>query len=182
MMAPAFEESGPAAAERRCSLLNFYWESEIQGLRLVFAMLKQLEDADSLTNLSRLAADGARHLWLLSKKIVELGGTPMPDSRAHRTRRAGMVRIPKDAAGLLALAVAVKERAYERYASDCPLADPAIAELRRTLGEDEKSHLAWLREKAAGVGGEAHSPGGIARYLMEEEAIYATFTTARSRS
>lgn len=115
MSAAVSEERMSASAECRRSLLNFYWEIEIQGLRLAFAMLKQFEDEDSLINLTRLVADEARHVWLLSKKIVDLGGTPMPDSRAHRTRRAQMVRIPKDAAELMALAVAAKERAYNRY-------------------------------------------------------------------
>jgi rubrerythrin len=182
MTAPVSGESRSVSAERRCSLLNFYWETEIQGLRLVFAMLKQLEDEDSLANLARLAADEARHLWLLSKQIVDLGGAPMPDSRAHRTRRAQMVRIPKDAAELLALAVAAKERAYNRYAVEFPLEDRALTELRRTIGEDEKLHLAWLRGKLARVSGELRSPDCVERYLTAEEAIYAAFTTAQPHS
>jgi len=182
MSAPVSEESMLASAERRRSLLNFYWEIEIQGLRFVFAMLKQLEDEDSLANLTRLAADEARHVWLLSKKIVDLGGTPMPDSRAHRTRRAQMVRIPKDAVELLALAVAAKERAYNRYTMESFLEDPTLSELRRTIGEDEKSHLAWLREKFARVSGEQHSLGRVESYLAAEETVYAAFTTARPHS
>lgn len=176
MMATDVRENRSPSAERRCSLLNFYWETEIQGLRLVFAMLKQFEDGDSLNNLSRLAADEARHLWVLSKGIVDLGGAPIADNRAHRTRRSQMVRIPKTAAELLALAAAAKERACSRYAIELPFEDPSLSELRRGIGEDEKSHLAWLKEKLARLGGQPRSPDRIERYLAQEEAIYAAFT------
>jgi rubrerythrin len=182
MTAPVPREGSSASAERRRSLLNFHWEAEIQGLRFVFEMLKLLEDEDSQINLARLAADEARHLWLVSKEIVDLGGTPMPDSRAHRMRRAQMVRIPKDAAGLLALAVAAKERACNRYTVGCAVEDPALTELRQTIAEDEKSHLAWLKEKLARVGGEPPSPDRVERYLAAEEAIYAAFTAAQPHS
>ena len=182
MSAAVSEERMSASAECRRSLLNFYWEIEIQGLRLAFAMLKQFEDEDSLINLTRLVADEARHVWLLSKKIVDLGGTPMPDSRAHRTRRAQMVRIPKDAAELMALAVAAKERAYNRYTMEFSHEDPMVAELRGSIGEDEKSHLAWLRAKSARVSGEQHRLGRVESYLTAEETIYAAFTTAQPHS
>lgn len=159
-------------------LLNFYWETKIQGLRLAFAMLRQAEAEDCVANLTRLVADESKHLWLLSKKIGELGGTPMPDGRAHRTRRAQMARIPKDWAGQLALAVAAKERAYSRYTKEFSTEGEALAEPWRTIAEDDKSHLAWLEEKLARFGGKPDWQARVEDYLSAEETVYAAFTGA----
>jgi len=171
------ERNGEPSTDR-CLLLNFYWESKIQGLRLAFTMLRQPEAEDCAADLTRLIADEAKHLWLLSKSIDELGGTPMPDGRAHRTRRSQMARIPKDWAGQLALAVAAKERASSRYTKGFFIEGETLAEPWRTIAEDDKSHLAWLKEKLARFGGKPDWRDRVEDYLTAEETVYAAFTAA----
>ena len=93
-----------------------------------------------------------------------------------------MVRIPTNANELLSLAVAAKERASARYTIESSFENPALAELRRTICEDEKAHLAWLREKLARVSGEQHSPGRVESFLAAEQVLYTVFTTAQPHS
>lgn len=157
-------------------LLNFYWETKIQGLRLAFAMLRQPEAEDCIANLTRLVADEAKHLWLLSRKIAELGGTPIPDSRVHRMRRGQMARIPKDWSGQLALAVAAKERACSRYTKEFSSEGATLTEPWRTIAEDDKSHLTWLKERLARFGGKSDWRDRVEDYLSAEETVYAAFT------
>lgn len=166
------------SAEVRRTLLNFYWESKMQGLRLAFAMLRQPEAEDCAPNLTRLVADEAHHLWLLSKNIAELGGTPMPDGRAHRTRRSQMARVPKDWAGQLALAAAAKKRTYSRYTQECSSEGRKLAEPWGTIAEDDRSNLAWLEEKLAFFGGKPDWRDRVEDYLAAEETMYAAFTAA----
>ena len=74
---------------------------------------------------------------------------------------------------LLSLAVAAKERVSARYTIDLLFENPALAELRRTICEDEKAHLAWLREKLARVKmTKSDSPGRVESYLAAEQVLY----------
>jgi len=182
MMAPVAGEDRLACAGRRCALLHFYWETAIQDLRLTFGMLKQIEDGGAQFDLARMVADEANHLWLLSKRIVDLGCTPMPDSVAHRMRRARMVRIPKNAGELLALAVAAKERAFKRYTIECCAGAPPLTELTQKIADDHRLHLAALRVMLARLGGAPQPSDRTEGYLSAEDALYTAFTTVQPHS
>jgi rubrerythrin len=156
--------------QKQCALLALHREGENQGLRLVFAMIRNLTDPEARIELARQAADEARHLWLLSRQIAELGRAPLLTHHAQMLRR---VAIPKDSTELLATARAVKERALRRYAA-CPFwLDTQVVQLRQAIADDEKTHLAWLARRLALGGPAPGSAEKIDSYLEAEEAAYA---------
>ncbi len=156
--------------QKQCALLAFHRWGEIQGLRLLFAMIRHLADADARAELARQAADEARHLWLLSKQIAELDPALLAAQCAGMPRPVALVN---DAAGLLAVAHAVKQRALRRYAARAAWLTPEAVELREAIAADERAHLAWLARRLALSGPASDGPAPLRRYLEAEEAAFA---------
>jgi bacterioferritin (cytochrome b1) len=172
--------SSKSAKDKQLLIFNFYRDAELHGARLLFNLIGHLKDADSQLKLVRHLADEVRHAWLWTKRIVDLGGTPMSPSDGYQRRLGARLGLPKGILELLALTVVVEERAQNRYSAHMALPDvePETREVLKAVTEDEYWHLAWverkMREIAAQQGDERRADEALARYREIEKEVYSS--------
>lgn len=164
---------------RMIHLYSYYRDAELRGATLLLKLLMRVEDSETQVKLSRHLADETRHAWLWTKKITDLGATPVQVSDGYQTRIGQEVGIPKTLTDLFALTVVVEERAQRRYLEHArrPDVDPDIRELLHEVTKDEKWHIGWiknkLRELAAANGGEEKMLATLERYREIDRRVVA---------
>lgn len=133
---------------RMILLLNYYRDAELRGANLLFRLMSHLDDPDSQTKLSLHLADETRHAWLWTKRITDLGGEPAKVADGYQTR-IGLRVVPRSLIDILALTVVVEERSHQRYTEHAGRADvdPETHAVLVEVTQDEKWHIAWIRNK-----------------------------------
>jgi tRNA isopentenyl-2-thiomethyl-A-37 hydroxylase MiaE len=134
-------------------LLNWYRQSELEGALLLGRMVRYTDDPTVVGELTRHAADEARHSWLWQKTITRLQLAPVRIHRSYQSFYAIEGAAPQRLAEVLAL-THVFERRVDREFSE-QLGDPELPEAVhrtfRALLRDEQRHLdwiaVWLRER-----------------------------------
>lgn len=168
------------ATEKQILVFSFYRDAELRGARLLFNLLGHLKDADGQVKMSRHLADEARHAWLWTKRIADLGGAPILISDGYQRRLGLRTGVPKDIVDLLALTVVVEERALWRYRAHAalPSVDEETLEVLKAVTEDEAWHLAWIerkvRELARNEGNEQRAIDALERYRAIDREVWAT--------
>jgi rubrerythrin len=131
-------------------LLRYYREAEIRSADLLQRLLRQADDPELQIHLTRQLADEARHIQMWTELMSELGESLAPPKRGYRQYLQKYAGAPSNVCDSLALMCAVEERVQQRYRDHLPQAkqEPRIAEMLRTLVEDEEWHVqgvrAWL--------------------------------------
>lgn len=160
-------------------LYSYYREAELRGATLLLKLIMRIDDPEAQVKLSRHLADETRHAWLWTKRIADLGGTPVPVADGYQTRIGKEVGIPKTLVDLFALTVVVEERAQRRYLEHArrPNIDPGIKEILHEVTKDEKWHIGWikgkLKELAAANGGEEKMLATLERYREIDDKVVA---------
>jgi len=155
---------------RMIHLYSYYRDAELRGATLLLKLIMRVEDSEAQVKLSRHLADETRHAWLWTKRIADLGATPVQVSDGYQTRLGQEIGIPKTLTDLFALTVVVEERAQRRYLEHArrPDVDPETRELLHEVTKDEKWHIGWIKNKlkelAAANGGEEKMFTTLARY------------------
>src|SRR5271170_649023 len=137
--------TGMSAAEKQILIFSFYRDAELRGARLLFNLLGHLKDGDSQLKMSKHLADETRHAWLWTKRIADLGATPIEIEDGYQRRLGLKTGVPRTIIDLLALTVVVEERAQRRYMAHAALPD-VYQETRvvlKAVTEDENWHLSW---------------------------------------
>ncbi len=166
--------------EKQILIYSFYRDAELRGARLLFNLIGHLKDADSQVKMSRHLADETRHAWLWTKRIADLGGTPVPVADGYQRRLGLRTGVPKDILELLALTVVVEERARSRYQHhlSLPSVDEETREVLNSAMEDEHWHLSWIENKmhelAREQGNEQRATDALERYRQIDREVYAT--------
>lgn len=167
-------------------LFNYYRDAELRGANLLARLLRHIEDPDLQIKLTRHLADEARHAWLWTERIVELGGgvTRVSDGYQHQLKQR--VGVPTSILDLLALTYVVEERAQKRYCEHAARSDvdPKTAALLQAMNEDEEWHLAWIGEKLKeleALEGKERCAAALARYRVLESEVYARLEAEEKR-
>src|SRR5262245_1067271 len=104
-----------SADARLIELFSYYRDAELQGAALLLRLVKLMTgDPEAQVQLTRHVADEARHAWLWTKRITDLGGMPMPVTEGYQACIGRRVR-PRTLADLLALTIVVEARSLARY-------------------------------------------------------------------
>jgi len=144
-------------------------------------MHNHLRDPDSQTKLTRHLADETRHAFLWTKRISDLGATPIAITNGYQHRLGLRVGVPKDTIDLLALTSVAESRALKRYQSHARQegVDDKTLEVLKAVSVDEKWHLAWvdakMREIAEGRGDAGRAIRTLEKMRAIEREVYATF-------
>ena len=168
-----------SADPRMIHLYSYYRDAELRGATLLLKLLMRIDDTEAQVKLSRHLADETRHAWLWTKKIADLGATPVRVDDGYQTRIGHKVGIPKSLIDLFALTVVVEERAQRRYIEHAqrPDIDPETREILHEVTKDEKWHIGWikakLKELAAANGGEAKMFAALERYREIDRDVVA---------
>lgn len=155
---------------RMIHLYSYYRDAELRGATLLLKLIMRIDDTEAQVKLSRHLADETRHAWLWTKKIADLGATPIRVDDGYQTRIGHEVGIPRTLIDLFALTVVVEERAQRRYLEHArrPDIDPDILQLLHEVTKDEKWHISWIKNKlcdlAQANGGEAKMLATLERY------------------
>ena len=127
-------------------LLNWYRQSELEGALLLGRMVRYADDPTVVGELTRHAADEARHSWLWQKTLTQLQLAPVRIHRSYQSFYASEGAAPQRLAEVLAL-THVFERRVDREFSE-QLGDPELPEAVhrtfRALLRDEQRHLDWI--------------------------------------
>jgi len=164
---------------RLIHLYSYYRDAELRGATLLLKLIMRIDDPEAQVKLSRHLADETRHAWLWTKRIADLGSTPVPVDDGYQTRIGREVGIPRTLIDLFSLTVVVEERAQQRYLEHArrPDVDPETRELLHEVTKDEKWHIGWIKKKltelAAANGGEAKMRATLERYREIDRKVVA---------
>lgn len=164
---------------RMIYVYSYYRDAELRGATLLLKLLMRVDDSESQVKLSRHLADETRHAWLWTKKIADLGFTPVSITDGYQIRIGQEVGIPKTLIDLFALTVVVEERAQRRYLAHArrPDTDPTIREILHEVTKDETWHIGWikgrLKEMARANGGEDKMLAILERYREIDRKVVA---------
>ncbi|HSR56808.1 MAG TPA: ferritin-like domain-containing protein, partial [Candidatus Binataceae bacterium] len=137
-------------------------------------------DPDAQFKMSKHLSDETRHAWLWTKRIADLGGSPVSIDDGYQRRLGLRTGVPKTLLDLLALTVVVEERAQSRYNAHAALpdVDPETLEVLKAVTEDESWHLSWIEKKmrdiAREAGDEKRAEDALERYRAIDREVYAT--------
>ena len=163
---------------RVIGLLSYYRDAELHGAALLLRLIKLMDDPDAQVKLALHLSEETHHAWLWTKRIDDLGGTPMKILDGYQSR-IGMRTLPRSLFDLLALTVVVEERSFARYQEHAsrPGVDAETLEVLHEVTKDEKWHIAWVRAKllelAANEGGEERAHAAMERYREIDRQVYA---------
>lgn len=176
----AADNNKMSAVDKQILIFSVYRDAELRGARLLFNLLGHLKDGDAQLKMAKHLADETRHAWLWTRRIADLGGTPLALADGYQRRLGLRTGVPKTVVELLALTVVVEERAHSRYMAHAalPNVDDATREVLKAVTEDESWHLSWIekkmREIAREEGCEAKADEALERYRAIEREVYAT--------
>ncbi len=145
-----------AADPKLIELLSYYREGELHGAELLLRLLKKMDDdPQAQIKMTLHASDEARHAWMWTKRISDLGAVPVPVNSGYQDR-IGIRTIPRTIVDLLALTVVVEERSFARYTEHAarPGTDPETLKVLQEVTKDEKWHQSWIQEKLASLAAE----------------------------
>jgi bacterioferritin (cytochrome b1) len=161
-------------------LFSYYRDAELRGAALLLKLIHRMDDAEAQVKLARHLADETRHAWLWTKRITELGGTPVRIADGYQTRIGREIGIPKTLTDILALTVVVEERSERRYLEHAQRAgvDPNTLAILQEVTKDEKWHIGWMRNKlekmAAAKGEQERAVSALQRYREVDREVFAT--------
>ncbi|HYK64077.1 MAG TPA: ferritin-like domain-containing protein, partial [Patescibacteria group bacterium] len=113
--------TGMTAVDKLILTFSFYRDAELRGARLLFNLLSHLKDGDAQLKMTAHLADETRHAYLWTKRIADLGGSPMTIDDGYQRRLGLKTGVPKTLLDLFALTVVVEERAQSRYMAHAAL-------------------------------------------------------------
>lgn len=127
-------------------LLHWYRQSELEGALLLGRMCRHAQDAAVLRELTRHAADEARHAWLWQRTIEELGLAPVRIFRSYQSFYAEEGLVPQGMTEVLALTHVFEQRVDREFGEQLArrrFAEPIIRTFTALL-RDEQRHLGWI--------------------------------------
>jgi bacterioferritin (cytochrome b1) len=173
------ELRGLSAVEKQVMIFSFYRDAELRGARLLFNLIGHLKDGDSQLKMSKHLSDETRHAWLWTRRIADLGASPVMVTDGYQRRLGMKTGVPKTVVELLGLTVVVEERAQSRYMAHAalPNVDPDTLEVLKAVTEDESWHLSWIEKKMREVAGPQSNGQAdeiLNRYRQIDREVYAT--------
>jgi rubrerythrin len=128
-------------------LLNWYRQSELEGALLLGRMVRHATDPVVVAELTRHAADEARHAWLWQRTITQLDLETVRILRSYQSFYSADGTVPQSLADVLALTHVFEQRVdceFTEQLDDPTMPEPARRTLKALL-RDEQRHLDWIR-------------------------------------
>ena len=167
----------PTPDPRMIELMSYYRDAELHGASLLLRLIKMMDDPDAQVKLALHLADETRHAWLWTKRINDMGGTPMKIADGYQ-KRVGLRTVPRSVLEILALTVVVEERSFARYIEHMENhnPDPTTLEVLKDVTNDEKWHMSWIRiklmEMARQEGDESLAEKALEKYRRIDAEVY----------
>ena len=127
-------------------LLNWYRQSELEGALLLGRMVRHAQDPFVVAQLTRHAADEARHAWLWQRTITQLDLPAVRILRSYQSFYGEGGVMPQALGEVLALTHVFERRVdleFSEQLADADLPEP-VRRTFRALLRDEQRHLDWI--------------------------------------
>jgi len=176
----ALDFSRMSATEKQILIFSFYRDAELRGARLLFNIIGHLKDGDSQLKMTKHLSDETRHAWLWTRRIADLGGSPVFVPDGYQRRLGRRIGVPRGIVEVLGLTVVVEERAQSRYMAHAalPNVDAETLAVLKGVTEDETWHLSWIEKKMREIAREEGSEGKadeiLKRYREIDREVYVT--------
>ena len=176
----AMDFSRMSATDKQILIFSFYRDAELRGARLLFNIIGHLKDGDSQLKMTKHLSDETRHAWLWTRRIADLGGSPVFVPDGYQRRLGMRIGVPRGIVEVLGLTVVGEERAQSRYMAHAalPNVDPDTLEVLKGVTEDETWHLSWIEKKMREIAREEGSEGKadeiLKRYREIDREVYVT--------
>jgi bacterioferritin (cytochrome b1) len=162
---------------RLVRLLSYYRDAELHGATLLLHLAAHEDEPSARASLTRHIADEARHAWLITERIAALGSAPERVDDGYQVRMGRVAAIPRTLVDLYAVTLVAERRARARYTAhfESGLADPATADLLRTISTDEVWHLDWIGRRLAAFAAadQARVAAALRRYEEADARVSA---------
>jgi rubrerythrin len=161
-------------------LLNWYRQSELDGALLLGRMVRVSDDPYVIAELTRHAADEARHAWLWQRAIAQLGLPSVRILRSYQSFYSAEGVMPQRLGEVLALTHVFERRVDVEFAEqvrDGDFPEPAVRTFKALL-HDEQRHLSWIAQWLA-----EHADCGplVDRYSEIDRTVAARLRPFRDR-
>ena len=126
--------------------LNWYRQSELDGALLLGRMVRTARDAFLVRQLTRHAADEARHSAIWADAIAEAGLPAVRIFRSYQSLYAEKAGVPSGLQEVLAFTQIFERRVHKRFLTELgrPELPASVRKAFEVMVEDEAEHLEWV--------------------------------------
>jgi hypothetical protein len=163
--------------DRELWLLNLYRNSELHGALLMGRIARTVSDPTLLAGATGHCAIEARHAWLLTQTIFELGGTLDPRGETIQEHYSETGGVPAEIVDLLVLSEVLEARVLASYREHLAgnNVHPRVRETLTRIIADEMEHSGqggWV-ERALGALPEERVRAAQAKWSAVDEEVSA---------
>ncbi|MBZ5619993.1 MAG: ferritin-like domain-containing protein [Acidobacteriia bacterium] len=166
-------------------VLSYYRASELAGALLFGRLARRTSDGELSIFLTEHFAEEARHAWLWTSLIRELGHVPVRITETYQSHYSREIGIPATIAEVLLLTRVFEERIYCHFVRhlERPETHALVKATLKTMLEDERGHLEWVGERLARYEAEGMTflPALGEKYREIDRRIYAEALECESR-
>jgi len=166
-------------------VLSYYRASELAGALLFGRLARISSDGELGIFLMEHFAEEARHAWLWTDLIRNLGHVPVRIAETYQSRYSREIGLPRSIAEVLLLTRVFEERIYCHFTRHRgrPGLHPLVKATLDTMLEDERGHLEWVGERLARYEAEGMTelPAMGERFREMDRRIYAEAMEYESR-
>lgn len=127
-------------------VLSFYRASELAGAMLLGSLAQQTGNDQLRAPLTEQMAEEARHAWIFTDLIVQLGATPLRVTRTYQSEVGKVFGMPQNMLDVLCLTQVLEVEVLEHYVRHASMPDlnPAVRSALETVIADEEGHVGWI--------------------------------------
>ncbi len=164
------------------AVLSFYRSSELAGAVLLGRLALVTAHERIRIPLTEQCAEEARHAWIFTRLIVDLGGTPLRTTETYQSIVARTFGMPKDIVDILCLTRALEVATLGHYRRHAALPDlhPLVRAAMDEVIEDEVGHVDWVDEELKAAAAERGQDAVDRAVRRAEEATRAAFDQLRA--
>ena len=160
--------------------VNWYRYSEIEGAMLLGRCIRHATDPYLVRELTRHAAEEARHSWLWTRAIDAAGLATVRIHRSYQSFYRDELAAPRSLMELLALTHVFEHRVEQAFTDE--LSGFGVPEpIRRAFAvmlHDERHHLHWIGQWLAS---QPHARVVLDRYRTADERVIRRLMPFRER-
>ncbi len=139
--------------ENELWILSFYRTSEISGALFFGRLARSMKPGAIQLDMTKHFSDEALHAWYWTSCIEHLGARPLKLNEAYQDQYLAAAGLPANLMEVLAITQIFEKRVIHQYARHrrVPNVPPIVQETLDKIMEDEKWHIAWIREALKGM-------------------------------
>ncbi len=163
--------------ENHLFLLSYYRTSEISGALFFGRLAKMMRPGPVQMDMTKHFADEAAHAHYWTDAIRRLGHEPLKLRDSYQDQYHEAIGLPANLMEVLAITQVFEKRVINAYARHerIPDLDPVVKSTIARIMDDEKWHIAWIKEALQRMEpeyGKDEIERTVRRYWEADKAVY----------